>query len=111
MKNFYKNVVKGPAPAQGPARTWREMYYNRYMARGNESAAPLFHYLLLIIPAGYIIKVCTNDYILISINKIIIRAVMLDIFILLLSSIEEIHFVIINRVEIFCQRLNFFDNW
>ncbi len=57
MKEFYKNVVKGPAPPTGPGRTWREMYYNRYMARGNESVAPLFHYVLLIIPAGYIIKV------------------------------------------------------
>ncbi|KAI9024099.1 hypothetical protein DFJ74DRAFT_667306 [Hyaloraphidium curvatum] len=56
MKSFYREVVKGPAPPAPPPRGFFQWYHNKYMARGNESATPLLHYVLLIIPIGYVIK-------------------------------------------------------
>lgn len=57
MKEFYAKVVKGPAPPAPAPKGFAQWYHNKYMARGNESGAPLLHYVLLIIPVGYIIKV------------------------------------------------------
>ncbi|KAI9333098.1 hypothetical protein BDR26DRAFT_861839 [Obelidium mucronatum] len=50
MKNFYKNVPKGPRP-QTVATSFKDAYYERYLKK--DSFVPVLHFLGVLIPTGY----------------------------------------------------------